>query len=355
MFEDLDLNAIQEENARELIKRLLNLIEQLSADLRDARAEIQRLRDEVNRLKGEQGKPKIKENKPAVPAGNYSSEKERHKSKRHGKRSKKAEIHIDREEVVKLDRSKLPADAEFKEYVDVVVQDIRLETDNVRYWVEKRYSASANKTYQAELPRGYAGQFGPGIKAFIPALYFGMGASEPKIQELLRYVGIRISEGEISNLLIKGKEDLHAEADAVYEAGLRSSFWQHTDDTATRVNGVNQHCHVMCNPVYTSYHTLPNKDRLSVLDVLRNGRPRRFLLNQEALDLLESVPLSQAVRQTLQTCRNEIEMDEQTFQQSSESLVAQLGRTTIQNHQRCRSHRFLPYGNRLACHPDIGL
>jgi len=38
MLEDLDLNAIHEENARELIKRLLNLIEQLSADLRDARA-----------------------------------------------------------------------------------------------------------------------------------------------------------------------------------------------------------------------------------------------------------------------------------------------------------------------------
>ena len=325
MFEDLDLNAIHEENARELIKRLLNLIEQLSADLRDARAENQRLRDEVNRLKGEQGKPKIKENKPAVPAGNYSSEKERHKSKRHGKRSKKAEIHIDREEVVKLDRSKLPADVEFKEYVDVVVQDIRLETDNVRYWVEKCYSASANKTYQAELPRGYEGQFGPGIKALLPALYFGMGTSEPKILEFLTYTGIQISEGEISNLLIKGKDDFHAEADGVYEAGLRSSFFQHTDDTTTRVNGVNQHCHVMCNPVYTSYHTVPNKDRLSVLDVLRNGRPRRFLLNQEALDLLESIPLSKVVRQTLQTCRNEIEMDEDTFQQHLKVWLPNLG------------------------------
>jgi cell division protein FtsB len=60
MFEDLDLNAIHEENARELIKRLLNLIEQLSADLRDARAENQRLRDENNRLKGEQGSAPVK-------------------------------------------------------------------------------------------------------------------------------------------------------------------------------------------------------------------------------------------------------------------------------------------------------
>ncbi len=62
LLDNLDLNAIQDENARELIRQLLNLVEKLSADLRDAQVEIQRLRDEVNRLKGEQGKPKIKGN-----------------------------------------------------------------------------------------------------------------------------------------------------------------------------------------------------------------------------------------------------------------------------------------------------
>ena len=46
MLEDIDLSNIQDENARQLIVRLLNLIEALSTDLRDAQAEIQRLRDE---------------------------------------------------------------------------------------------------------------------------------------------------------------------------------------------------------------------------------------------------------------------------------------------------------------------
>ena len=95
MFEDLDLNAIHEENARELIERLLNMVEQLSADLRDARAETQRYRDENNRLKGEQGQPMIKGVKPKPPTCDLSYEQERHKRKRHMKSSKKAEIHID--------------------------------------------------------------------------------------------------------------------------------------------------------------------------------------------------------------------------------------------------------------------
>ena len=75
MLEDLDLNTIKDENARELIRQLLNLVEKLSADLRDAQNEIQRMRDEANRLKGEQGKPKIKGNTPKPTSIDHSSEK----------------------------------------------------------------------------------------------------------------------------------------------------------------------------------------------------------------------------------------------------------------------------------------
>ena len=326
MFEDLDLNAIQEENARELIKRLLNLIEQMVADLRTAQAENQRLRDENNRLKGEQGKPKIKANTAKTSPTDHSSEKERRKRSERHKRSKRAEIKVDREQVVEVERDILPEDAEFKGYEDVVVQDILLKTDNVLFRKEKYYSVSAGRGYLAEVPAGYEGQFGPGVKALVPALYFGMGTSEPKILEFLTNAEIQISEGEISKLLIKGQEEFHAEKDAVYEAGLRSSAWQHTDDTETRVDGQNQHCHVVCNPVYTTYHTLPNKDRLSVLDVLRNGHPRRFRLNQEALGLLENVQLSKFARQTLQTHSSETEMDEAIFQQCLEYWLPNLGK-----------------------------
>jgi ribosome recycling factor len=77
MFEDIDLSALQEENAREMVKRLLNMSEQLSVDVRDLRLENQHLRDDVNHLKGEQGKPNIKGNKSGgAPALDHSSEQE---------------------------------------------------------------------------------------------------------------------------------------------------------------------------------------------------------------------------------------------------------------------------------------
>ena len=325
MFEDLDLNAIQEENAREIVRRLLNMIEELSAGLGEARAEIQRLRDEVNRLKGEQGKPNIKGNQgKGTGRADHSSETERRKKRTRPKKSKKREVVIQREEVLKVDRARLPADAQYKGWETVVVQDVRLVAENVLFYKEKYYSASQHKTYLAELPLGYAGQFGPGIKSLILTLYFGVGTSEPKIQEFLENLGVQISKGEVSSLLIKKQDGFHAESEAVYESGLRSSPWQQVDHTETRVDGQNQHCQVVCNPVYTSYHTQPRKDRLSVLDVLRQGRMRMFRLNQEALETLQGVPLSKAAQAILPTWCSETDWDETDFIQRLDQALPNL-------------------------------
>jgi hypothetical protein len=157
--------------------------------------------------------------------------------------------------------------------------------------------------------------------------YYGMQASEPKILEFLENVGIRISEGEISNWLIQEREHFHAEKDAVYEAGLASSPYQQIDDTLTRVDGQNHHCHVVCNPVYTAYHTRAGKERLTVLDVLRSGRQRIFRLNEEALGYMGSqLKWSKAVWGVLQSWVAEQDLDEPTFLKRLDAELPGLGK-----------------------------
>jgi hypothetical protein len=325
MLEDIELNAIQEENARELVKRLLNMVEQLSREVGELRVENQRLRDENNRLKGEQGKPYIKGNKPQPTAkADHSSEAERRKKRVRHKKSKKVELQIDRDEVLKVDTKQLPTDAEYKGCETVVVQELLVKTENVRFHKEKYYSASKGKTYLAELPPGYAGQFGPGIKSMILALYFGVGTSEPKIREFLVNMGVQISKGEVSDLLIQKQETFHAESEAVYEAGLRSSPWQQSDHTETRVNGERRYCQVVCNPAYSSYHTRPKVDRLTALDVLRQGRKRIFLLNEEAFGYLENVALSKAAQTVLPKWRSEKVWEETAFMKRLEKALPNL-------------------------------
>jgi hypothetical protein len=292
----IDLDSIQDlTGARRAIVQLFNLTEDLQMTIRQLQDENQRLRDENNHLKGEQGQPDIKPNKPPTPpeASDHSSEAERRKPRAWHKAPKLDRIPINREETVRVDPARLPADAEFKGHEDVVVQDLIIKTDNVLFHKEKYYSPSAKKTYLADLPPGYSGQFGPGIKALVLVQYHACNVAEPKLLEFLRNVGIVISAGQLSNLLIKEQQGFHAEKTAVYEAGLRSSPWQHLDQTGTRVNGVNQQCHVLCNPLYTAFFTTASKDRLSVLDVLRNLGPRTFRCNAEALELLHALGLAQ--------------------------------------------------------------
>jgi Transposase IS66 family len=326
VFDDLDLSQIQDERSREWIVRLLNLVEEVTSALRASQDENQRLRDEINRLKGEQGKPTIKGNKPPPgKATNYSSEQERRTPKEWTKEKKIPTLRVDREQVLPVDPTTLPADAEFKGYDDVIVQDLIFRADTVCFHKEKFHSPGEHKTYLAPVPPGYEGQFGPGIKALSLALAFGANVSEPKILELFTEAGIQISAGEVSNLLIHGQERFHAEKDAVVEAGLRSSPWQHLDQTSTRVNGQNHNCQILCNPLYTALFTTPSKDRLSVLDVLRNGRPRVFVLNDQAERWLEQAGLSRTIQKQVARLPHDQIWDEPTLHAHLDQHVPTVG------------------------------
>ena len=185
---EFDPNQIEDEGSRQAIIYLLNLVERQQVELECLRGENERLREENNRLKGQSKKPKYKpevvSNEENEKEGeDYSSEKERKGSKQgRKKRRKNKDIKIDREEILKVERGKLPADAEFKGHEEVIVQDIKVETDNVRFRKEKWYSPSEGKTYQAELPAGYKGQFGPRLKAWVVVFAFALNVTEAKIE-----------------------------------------------------------------------------------------------------------------------------------------------------------------------------
>lgn len=298
MIEDFDPKNIEDEGLRQVFLYLMNVVETQQAKLAEQAEEIQRLRDEISRLKGEQGKPRVLANKPTT---DHSSEKERRLPRPRNKASRQDQIKIDRVEPLTVNREQLPADAIFKGYVEVVVQDVEIRTDTVQFRKEKYYSPSQKRTYLAELPVGYHGQFGPKVRAWVLAMYYGGQMSEPKMLEFLQTAGMHISAGELSDMLIKDQDLFHAEKAAVVQAGLESSPWQHLDSTGTRVNGNNQHCHILANPLYTAYCTLPAKDRMSMLRVLQGGADPIFRCNELAMALMEQLGITNKWRSLLPT------------------------------------------------------
>ncbi len=294
MLDALDLSAITDPAARRIVDILAQIIEAQAAEMALLKETVQQLRDEVARLQGEQGKPTIRPR----PAGRpHSTEQDRPADPGASpQRAARRPLVVEREEVCRVARETLPSDAEFKGHEPFVVQEVVLRTDTVRYLREKWYAPSTGRTYLAPLPAGITDHFGPQVKALALMLALVSGVSESQILTLLGSVGLRVSAGTLSGWLTADLAALHAEAEAVYQAGLASSPWQQIDDTSTRVNGLNHHCQVVCNPLYTSYHTTPAKDRLTVIDLLRPGQEGRYLINAWALDWLRKAGVSARVR-----------------------------------------------------------
>jgi len=341
------LSGITDARTRQGFGLLLNLVERLTAENHSLREDNQRFRDEIARLKGEKGKPQFKPGKPGIVVDkpdNHSSEKERRKPKEWHKGVKLDRISIDRHEYLSLDPATLPEDAVRKGYEEVVVQELRLCTDNVRFFKEKWYSPSTRQTFIAPLPQGYDGEYGPELKAVALSLHFVANVSQAKLLEFLHNAGILISAGEVSGILTgscrSSREGsfhraFHQEYEAIFRAGLKSSDWQGTDHTPTTVNGEQQQCQVVGNSLYSIYATTPGKDRLSVLDVLqgrvhptdpslddkssgrqsagRQSADRTYLLNDQAHRYLEAFPFSKVIRRTLRELPQEEFLKESVF------------------------------------------
>jgi hypothetical protein len=331
--EALDLHQIPDEATREAVRGLLNLVEQLHAQVQALRAENQRLRDEIRRLQGTPRRPTFPAQRSpksdSTPAADLSSEEERREPKLRKKAPKLHQIRIDREEILRVDPSLLPPDAQFKGYQSVVIQDLVLRTDNVRFLKEAYYSPSHHRCFLAELPAGYTGQYGPHIRTLTLVLAHAGEMTEPKIHALFTDAGIVISRGTVCEFLIHGHEPFHAEAQAVLVAGMAASPWQHLDVTPTRVDGENEACFILANPLYTAYQTRPAQDRLTVISVLQGDAPRRYRLDELAWVYLQEAGISQQVRRQLAALVEgqapEVEWDEAAFGPLVETALPRLG------------------------------
>ena len=293
----LDLSSIDSSDSSiaQTLKFLLNAVEELIAENQQLREENQKLKDENNRLKGEQARPTIR---PQKKEGDISSETERNARKSKGKRPKRKPLTIDRTEHCKVDPSILPGDAIKKGVQKSIIQDIEFKTHTVEFHREIYYSPSQGKRYIGELPPGYSGEFGPGVKSLVCVLYHDANVSQPGIVRLLNSSGLDISAATVSRILTDKTGVFHQEKRAIFEAGLQSSQDHHIDDTGARVNGKNHYVHVLCNPFYTAYFTRAKKDRLTILELL-SPEGLRFRCDLQSIDLMKPLGLPEKQRSRL--------------------------------------------------------
>ncbi len=299
---EIDIDKISSDyDLKKLIYRLMSQIEDLVKENMGLKDTIQRLRDEIARLKGYSPKPKINPNNPSEDQGsssNFQSGIELKERKPPIKEKKLGKILVHNHQVVRY-KGELPDDARHKGYRSVVIQGIKIEPYNTEYRLERFYSKSTGKLYEAEIPKHLSDGYDPTLKSWILTWYYDYRITENKIEQKLKDIGIKISAGYISNILIKDKDKFHQEKNKIIEAGISSTTYQHIDDTGARVMGANQYFSVLCNEYYSAFFINPRKSRLTVLKILSQGQELYYTINGATTECLKQKNVPEHIRRAI--------------------------------------------------------
>ena len=229
--------------------------------------EIARLKDEVAILKGEKGRAKIKPSGLNRDADGGQSGSQQKRGKPGCKKTRQLKIHHERV----IEPTELPPGSKFKGYERFVVQDIEINLSNTRY-LRARYETPDGGYVIGELPAAVSGcHFGPTLRSYILNQYYQSHVSQNLILQQLWGLGVRISAGELNQIITEKKEGFHAEKDEVLRVGLEVSAYVNVDDTGARHQGRNGFCTQIGNELFTWFSSTANKSRINFLELLRAG------------------------------------------------------------------------------------
>ena len=285
---------------REVVGRLVGEMQRLHSDnavlqarvdeqevaMAALRVESQALRDEVARLKGLPPRPpsRLSGMEQATQPGAADKDEKRPKRPRGVKRDAQA---ITAERVLK---ASVPAGSRFKGYEDILVRDLRVAAEVIRYRRE-RWVLSSGETVLAPLPAGIVGGFGPELRRFVLALHAQGQVTTERVTALLNGIGVEISKRQVVRLLAGSLDDLVAEDQEVLRAGLATARWITVDDTAARHARKDGFTTQIGDERFAVFRTGSSKSREAFLSLLRAGHTE-YVVNAAALDYMRGHGLS---------------------------------------------------------------
>ena len=150
---------------------------------------------------------------------------------------------------------------------EVLVQVLHLSVEPVVFRLERRRNPD-NSIEVAPLPCEATNGFTTNIKALALALYHQGQSTMPRVAEILRSIGLNISDTQVKRLLNDDIDIFLDENDAVFKAGLAGAVWISVDDTGARHDGENGYTTSIGNDRFCCFFTTPTKSRLNVLSLL---------------------------------------------------------------------------------------
>lgn len=312
-----EIPEIPEEEQTPTVKALLFLTHQLSRiahelshKVEDQAKEIEKLKTEIAKLKGQKGPPKIRPSKDDKRnKGKVAKDAGKNRQVRQGPNLERR-----RSEERILQPKDVPEGSRFKGYQDFSVEDILLEAVGIRFRIAV-YVTPDGKTIRGELPQEYRNNnhFSPTLRAFILQQYHQCQVTQPLLLSQLHEFGVKISAGELSNILTQEIDTFQKEKQELLAAGINHSDYIHTDDTGARHDGKNGVCTVIGSPLFTYFESTFSKSRINFLEVLR-GCHTDYRLTAEALNYAFDRGLNDDVQNKLELHQDRVFRDRKSWE-----------------------------------------
>lgn len=280
---------------REHVGALAGKVADLGETIASLKAENRSLRDEVARLKGLPPRPPSRPSgmERAAGGGNAGPGEggKRSRRRRGAKRDRDA---VTTEVVVK---AAPPPGSRFKGYQDILVRELVMSAELVRYRRE-RWVTPSGGTVLAPLPGGIVGGFGPGLRRFLLVAHAQGQVTTERLVALLDGIGVAISKRQVVRLLTSRLDDLIAEDQGVLRAGLSTARWVTVDDTAARHAGRDAFTTQIGDARFTAFRSGASKSRQNFLSLLRAGHDG-YVINDAALAYMRGRALAGPVIEQL--------------------------------------------------------
>jgi hypothetical protein len=255
--------------------------------------EIRGLKDEIARLKGHKPKPQIR------PSRLEQHQKTSVSQRGTTKRSKLGTIEI--HETIKVaPKQEVPKGSRFKGYADFTVVGLRFESHNIRYRLEV-WETPDGRRLHGELPasqQALGGHFSPELVSFIRHQHHHALVPQGLIWEQLCDIGVPVSQGQVSRMLVEVSDAFHEEKEGLLKVGLAVSSHIHVDDTGARHAGKNGICTHIGNEWFAYFASTESKSRINFLKLLRAGGTS-YVLGDEAYAYMREHKLPKEVMQRL--------------------------------------------------------
>ncbi len=290
---------------RVLVGTLLAKVAELGLVIATLKTENQALRDELARLKGLPPRPPSRPSgmeKATCGSAGAGKGGKRSRRRRGAKRDRDA---VSAEVVVK---AAPPPGSRFKGYQDILVRELVISAEVVRYRRE-RWVTPSGETVLAPLPAGIVGGFGPGLRRFLLMAHAQGQVTTERLVALLGGIGIEISKRQVVRLLTSRLDDLVAEDQGVLQAGLSAARWVTVDDTAARHARQDAFTTQIGDARFTAFRTGASKSRLAFLSLLRAGHGG-YVINGAALDYMRGRALAGPVIEQLAAHPTKVFADE---------------------------------------------